>query len=427
MAATPVFEEFVLDAVGATTYTFSGADIGPAAADRIVVVVCQTEGGASLSSATIGGSSADIRVQSNNGNVVTAIITRLVTSGTTADIVVTWNTSTLRCLIGVYSLTGATEVPVDTDAAAAASGTGQTLTVTIPANGCAINGDSHGSGTTPTTWGGSSAADYDEPPTGSSLFSGSLTPSTGSLRTDHSITTSHANSTQPIAAATVVWSESAGISAVVPSEFDMDNADIDIDGGGFGATIGASDVYLSPNDLLTEAGEVDITTAVNTWSDTQINLDLTSLSQAVLDSLQSMGPGARFIIVNVGGVPATDEHFSAVTLHRPQGFQMVLGAATPGTTTSRLTGMTGTFGGGRIEETAAQNPSTTNTNVANNGNREDVWSIEAKPLSREVQYDFRVLYGGVVADTITQTPQVTIAGGTAVPVFYHRHQTFKSP
>ena len=208
----------------------------------------------------------------------------------------------------------------------------------------------------------------------------------------------------------------AGITSVTPSEFDMDTASVTIAGSGFGATIGSSDVYLSPNDLLSEAGEVDITSAVNTWSATSINLDLTSLSAGELASLQTMGPGARFIIVNVGGVPATTEYFSAVTLHRPEGFQMVLGAATPGTTTSRLTGMSGTFGGGRIEETAAQNPSTTNTDVAADGNREDVWSVEAKVNSREVQYDFRVLYGGSVADTITQTPQVTIADTASVPL-----------
>lgn len=199
-----------------------------------------------------------------------------------------------------------------------------------------------------------------------------------------------------------------GITGVVPDEFDMDNADVDIDGLAFGATIGASDVYLSPNDLLSEAGEVDITAAVNTWSDIQINLDLTQLSASELDDLHTMGPGARFVIANVGGVPGTTEFFFPITLHRPQAFEMVLGALYPGTTTSRLTGMSGTFGGGRAEETAAQNPSTTDTDVADNGNREDLWSMHGKPLAREVQYDFRVLYDGVVPDTITQIPQVTI-------------------
>ena len=212
----------------------------------------------------------------------------------------------------------------------------------------------------------------------------------------------------------LVHDAGVGITTVSPDPFDFDTASVTIAGSGFGATIGSSDVYLSPNDLLSEAGEVDITGAVNTWSDTSINLDLTQLSGAALALLHTMGPGARFIIVNVGGVPGTTEYFKAVTVHRPQGFQMVLGAATPGTTTARLTGMSGTFGGGRIEETAAQNPSTTTTDVASNGNREDVWSVEAKVNSREVQYDFRVLYDGNVADTITQTPQVTVSvGGTS--------------
>ena len=80
-------------------------------------------------------------------------------------------------------------------------------------------------------------------------------------------------------------------------------------------------------------------------------------------------------------------------------------------TTSRLTGFSGTFGGGRIEETVAQNPSTTNTDIVFDGNREDVWSIQAKPNARDVQYDFRLIYtdSGLVAETITQTPQVTVA------------------
>ena len=210
-----------------------------------------------------------------------------------------------------------------------------------------------------------------------------------------------------------VLADAVGITSVVPSEFDMDNADVDINGVSFGATIGASDVYLSPNDLLSEAGEVDITTAVNTWADTVINLDLTLLSASVLTDLHTMGPGARFIIVNVGGVPGTTEFFSAITLHRPHAFQMVLSANfAPGATTNRITGMTGTFGGGRIEE--ALNPSTTDTNIADDGQREDVWNIEGKTLARDVAYVFRTLYDGNVADTITQTPQVTISSSGTI-------------
>lgn len=241
MSAVPVFETFETDLTALTTYNFSAVAIGTAAADRIVVVIMQSEGGASAT-CDIAGSAADIRVTSNNGNVTTVIATRLVTTGTTADIDVTWNTGVLRCVIGVYSLTGAEEVPVDTDSDAAASGTASSLTVTIPAEGCAINGDTHGTGTTATTWGGSSAADYNTSPAGNSHMSGSLTPSTGSLRTDHNITTSHANSSQPIAAATVVWEQVAG-----PPAYDQDGFQfINDDGSESGATdIAAEDTNIS--------------------------------------------------------------------------------------------------------------------------------------------------------------------------------------
>ena len=201
-----------------------------------------------------------------------------------------------------------------------------------------------------------------------------------------------------------------GIATVSPTEFDYDEPSIDVAGLNFLATQTTATVYIS--DAATLAGsvnEVDITSAVNTWSDSNINLDLTLLSAGELASLQTLGPGARFIIVLTS---TPDEYSKAVTTHRPQAFEMALGAATPGTTTARLTGLTGTFGGGRIEETAAQNPSTTTTDVAANGNREDVWSIQGKTLSREVQYDFRVLYGGIEATSYTVTPKVTIGAAT---------------
>lgn len=198
-----------------------------------------------------------------------------------------------------------------------------------------------------------------------------------------------------------------GISDVDPNEFDMDNADVDVNGEGFEATQQTATVYLSDaNTLAGSANEVNITSAVNTWSDLLVNLDLTQLSASELDDLHTLGPGARFVIILTHG--SAEFGSPQVTLHRPHAFQMVLGAIVPGTTTSRLTGMTGTFAGGRAEETAAQNPSATTTDAADNGNREDLWSLEAKLLSRPVQYDFQTFFDGVAPDTLTQTPQVTV-------------------
>jgi len=293
MTAVAVFEEFVTDTVGATTYTFSGADIGPAASDRIVVVTCHTEGGASVSSATIGGSTADIHIQSNNGNVVTTIISLLVTTGTTADIVVTWNTSTLRCTIGIWSLTGAEEVVVDTDSAAAASGTAQTLTVTIPAEGTAISGDSHGTGTTPTTWGGSTVR-FNESPGGNSQFSGSDTVATGSLRTDHDITTSHANSSQPIACATVVWEEvAAGETASGAPSITLPTAS-----GAAQVTNTATGAPSLPLPTASGAAEV-INTATGA-----VSIPLITASGASFSCSQKLAPDTIAAIVNLSGTVA---------------------------------------------------------------------------------------------------------------------------
>jgi hypothetical protein len=102
--------------------------------------------------------------------------------------------------------------------------------------------------------------------------------------------------------------------------------------------------------------------------------------------------------------------FAGVT--EPPAFEMALGAGTPGTTTSRLTGFSGTFGGGRFEEVL--NPSATDTDVAEDGYREDVWSIQATADAVDAAvYEFRALYDDRVADTITEVPRVTI--GTAPP------------
>ena len=222
--------------------------------------------------------------------------------------------------------------------------------------------------------------------------------------------------------ADVHTSPTVTVDSTTPSEFDFDNSSVNVDGSDLGSSQGSSVIYLSPNTTVAGAGEVNINDAVNTWADTQINLDFTQLTGATLTLLHTMGPGARNIIVD----NLSTEDFVAVTLHRPAAFQMVLGDIEPGGTSSRLTGLTGSFGGGRAEETAAQNPSTTTVNVASNGNREEVWSMEAKLLSRVgQQYDLRILIGGLVVDTYTVTPQVTIEDSASTPRFTVLRQAVK--
>lgn len=103
---------------GLTTYTFSSQSLGTAAADRYIVVGAATRqtGGLTLSSVTVGGVSATIVVQQNNGDGTTGLAIAAVPSGTTGDIVVTWSGASARCAIVFYRLTGLdSATPTDTD------------------------------------------------------------------------------------------------------------------------------------------------------------------------------------------------------------------------------------------------------------------------------------------------------------------------
>lgn len=89
-----------------TSYTFSAQGIGTAAADRLVIVgVVGNSGSAhSISGVTIGGVSANLVIQqAAAGNTALGLYALLVTSGTTADIVVTFDTTSGLCGIGVWN------------------------------------------------------------------------------------------------------------------------------------------------------------------------------------------------------------------------------------------------------------------------------------------------------------------------------------
>ena len=104
----------VLTLIGSTTltnntstYTYTDHAIGVASGDRLVVVAFGAGDTASVSSTTIGGSGADIVAQvgqTNDG--LSCIFQRLVTSGTTATIVINLSDSAVHSHISVYTLTG---------------------------------------------------------------------------------------------------------------------------------------------------------------------------------------------------------------------------------------------------------------------------------------------------------------------------------
>ena len=201
------------------------------------------------------------------------------------------------------------------------------------------------------------------------------------------------------------------------NEFDYDENSLDINGSGFEASQGSGAVYISDASTLAGgANEVDISSAVNTWSDTVVNLDLTDLTTE-LASLESLGIGSLYVILVNN---SSEETSLAVTVHRAKAFNMAASAnitASGENTTAQLTApsgkTTGDFGGGRIQDD--ENPGDA-VDLASDEYREDEWSIAAVDppdgtylgAQDGETYQFRVLIDGVVVDTYTVTPEWTI-------------------
>lgn len=130
------------NSAGLTTYTFSSANIGTASSDRLVVVAIHlaSSGSRTISSVTIGGNSATVNTTTNVGSVngITTVFAYLnVTTGTTANIVVTASGICLACAIDVYTLTELSSfTPTDSDLASV--GANPSVTSTAVVNGYVI-------------------------------------------------------------------------------------------------------------------------------------------------------------------------------------------------------------------------------------------------------------------------------------------------
>jgi len=145
VTAAPVtisFAAATYDSVNRTEYTFSSHAIGTAAADRQVVVATTTIGGGGgtegVGTLTIGGSSAALVKAGTVGgdHTQTELWKLAVASGTTADIVVTWQRSCSNSSVAVWAVYGAS-----TTISATAGDTTDpdpTTTIAVPADGGVI-------------------------------------------------------------------------------------------------------------------------------------------------------------------------------------------------------------------------------------------------------------------------------------------------
>lgn len=136
---------------GATTFTFSAMDIGAETSDRLIIVTASTgrDGGSgSLSSATIGGSAATKNTTSSTDEAISAIFSRVVPTGTTANITLTYSAYCgFGVSINIYALKNyASATPFDAKSNAANAST-VSVSVNVPAGGVAIaTAEGRGSG-----------------------------------------------------------------------------------------------------------------------------------------------------------------------------------------------------------------------------------------------------------------------------------------
>jgi len=114
-AAVLTFLQTTSDTTDQTTYNFIAVPIGPAAADRCVVVTIAARRASAtettITSVTIAGNAAIIQGQNSfvesGADSVVGVASLIVTTGTTADISVTYSGTMVRNLISVSNLTGA--------------------------------------------------------------------------------------------------------------------------------------------------------------------------------------------------------------------------------------------------------------------------------------------------------------------------------
>jgi hypothetical protein len=198
---------FTSNTASLTTYTFNNVPIG---GDGLIAVVVHSESAnnRTISSATINGNAATIASQISQGPAAaqftnTGVIYLRVTSGTTANISITYSGAVTRMGIGVWRIqNNISDTPIQTRTSSLLTGTGLSITFTgLTTYSLGVCGQTNGIAN-PMLW-TNATENYDVALASLSEMSGAnfLTTTTG----DRTITTLHSNSTQPLTLVGVVW------------------------------------------------------------------------------------------------------------------------------------------------------------------------------------------------------------------------------
>ena len=140
MALSITWADSATDSTDLSSYTFSGLEIGSAASDRWVLVAAGSDDELPTG-VTIGGVAATQcgtgRSNANDGSA--SLWRRKVTSGTSADIVVSFGATMSMCAVTVYRVVGAQEIQVASTAGSTADTNGViSASLTIPSGGVGI-------------------------------------------------------------------------------------------------------------------------------------------------------------------------------------------------------------------------------------------------------------------------------------------------
>jgi hypothetical protein len=201
---------FVESNTGLTTYTFTDTNIGE---PGLIVVGYHAERASSLartfSSATIGGSAAtNVVTIAENGtsSITTGLISRRITSGSTATIAITFSGAQARCRVAVWRINeNLSDTAITTADNGAASGTGLSMTLnSLPTHAVGVAVQTNGTNGTPLTWTNATER-YD-----SIIATGTTTQCSGAdfistASGNRTISTTHTNSAQAIGAASAAW------------------------------------------------------------------------------------------------------------------------------------------------------------------------------------------------------------------------------
>ena len=148
VAALPAiaFLQTVESITNETAHTFSAFNFGADAASRRIFIFAVWQGTANtLTSITIGGVTATVHVTTTSGGANCALVSALVPSGTSGDVVVTVGATSNRFGIAGWNVTNLTNAsPTSTDSSAGA--TSDTLTVDAASACIVIAGALSGSG-----------------------------------------------------------------------------------------------------------------------------------------------------------------------------------------------------------------------------------------------------------------------------------------